>query len=239
MPLARSFRTVAFDLGGVLIDWDPRHLYRKIFGSDEAAMERFLAEVCTPQWNAILDAGRPFADGVADLVHRHPDQAGAIEAYRSRWGEMLGGANLETLAVMRELSLSGIPVYALSNWSLETFTETRDRFPFLAEFDGILISGEVGTCKPDPAIFHTFLERFGLAAETTVFLDDSPANVAAARSLGIEAIQFGGAGRLRIDLIARGFPLLNVPESDRAAGGTDTGDASAEGSPGPEARAGI
>jgi 2-haloacid dehalogenase len=199
---------VAFDLGGVLIDWNPRHLYRKIFGSDEAAMERFLSEVCTPVWNARLDAGRSFAEGVAELIREHPDQAEAIEAYRSRWDEMLGGAFSDSVEVMTELRRASVPVYALSNWSRETYAMTRSRFPFLDEFNGILISGDVGIGKPDPAIFREFLDRFGLVAESTVFIDDSSANVAVARSMGIEAIEFRSAAQVRRDLISRGFPLV-------------------------------
>jgi 2-haloacid dehalogenase len=198
---------VAFDLGGVLIDWNPRHLYRNIFGSDEAAMERFLSEVCTPVWNARLDAGRSFTEGITELIREHPGQAEAIEAYRSRWHEMLGGAFPDSVQIMRELRRANVPVYALSNWSREMFATTRDRFPFLDEIDGILISGDVGVGKPDPAIFREFLGRFGLVAESTVFIDDSSANVAVARSMGIEAIEFRSAGQVRRDLISRGFPL--------------------------------
>jgi 2-haloacid dehalogenase len=198
---------VAFDIGGVLIDWNPRHLYRKIFGADEAAMERFLSEICTPAWNARLDAGRSFAESIAELIREHPGEAEAIEAYGSRWEEMLGGAFEDSVQVMRDLRRLSVPVYALSNWSRETYSATRERFTFLDEFDGTLISGEVGVGKPDPAIFREFLDRFGLVAESTVFIDDSSANVAVARTLGIEAIQFHNAGRLRRDLASRGFPL--------------------------------
>jgi 2-haloacid dehalogenase len=206
-PAASRFTAVAFDIGGVLIDWNPRHLYRKVFGPDEAAMERFLAEVCTPAWNARLDAGLPFAEGIAELIRQHPSQAEAIEIYRSRWDEMLEGAFEDTVEIVRELRRANVPVYALSNWSAETYASTRRRFPFLDELDGTLISGEIGVGKPDPAMFRAFLDRFGLVAESTVFIDDSSANVAVARSLGIEAIQFRDAGQVRRELIARGFPL--------------------------------
>jgi 2-haloacid dehalogenase len=199
---------VVFDIGGVLIDWNPRYLYRKIFGSDEAAMERFLSEVCTPVWNSRFDAGRPFAEGVTELTREYPGQADAIEAYRSRWHEMLGGAFPDSVEVMRELRRANVPVYALSNWSREMYAVTRSRFSFLDEFDGILISGDVGIGKPDPVIFREFLGRFGLIAASTVFIDDSSANVAVARSMGIEAIQFRSAGQVRRDLISRGFPLV-------------------------------
>jgi len=204
--MTTPIETVAFDLGGVLIDWNPRHLYRRLI-DDEAAMERFLADVCTPEWNATLDAGRSFAEAVAQLVREHPEQADLIEAYRSRWPEMLGDGFPETLEIMRRLRSAGIPVYALSNWATETFPSTRSRFPFLDEFNGILLSGQAGVGKPDPAIFRMFLERFGLTAGTTLFIDDSPANVAVARSLGIQALLFQGAAQLESQLQTLGLPV--------------------------------
>ena len=208
-------RVVVFDLGAVLIDWDPRHLYRTLFNGDEAAMERFLAAVCTPEWNARLDAGRPFAEAVEELAGRHPNRARLIHAYRERWGEMLGGVFEGTLAILRELRRAGVPVYALSNWSAEMFALTRRRFPFLDELEGIVISGDVGVSKPDPAIFRHFLDRFGLQADEIAFVDDSPANVAAARGLGIEAIRFEDAAQVRRDLRRLGFPLRDAGDSPR------------------------
>lgn len=198
---------VAFDLGGVLIDWNPRYLYRKLFGTDEAAMERFLAEVCSPEWNSRLDAGRPWAEAVAELVKAHPDQAELISAYRVRWNEMLGGAFEGTVAIWRELRAAGLRTYALSNWSAETFPITRQRHGFLDEMDGILISGEAGVGKPNPAIFREFLARFGLTPGTTVFIDDWDRNVATATELGMIAVQFVDAARLRRDLRDLGLPL--------------------------------
>jgi 2-haloacid dehalogenase len=205
--MTTEITAVAFDLGGVLIDWNPRHLYRKLFGTDEAGMERFLADVCTPHWNARLDAGRPFAEGVAELVAAHPEQARMIEAFRSRWPEMLGGPIEGTVAILRELRGAGLRTYALSNWSAETFTITKPLYPFLADMDGILISGEVGVGKPDPAIFREFLTRFGLAAGATVFIDDHQPNLAAAAALGLRAIRFTDPDRLRADLRNVGLPL--------------------------------
>jgi 2-haloacid dehalogenase len=205
--MTTEITAVAFDLGGVLIDWNPRHLYRKLFGSDESAMERFLVEVCTPEWNARLDAGLPLADGVAQLAAAHPDQAELIAAYRERWFEMLGGAFEGTVAILREVRRAGIRTYALSNWSTETFPGTRALYPFLDEMDGILISGEVKVGKPDPAIFREFLARFGLTAAETVYIDDRPENVAVAADLGIRAVQFVDAARLRHDLRGLGLPL--------------------------------
>jgi 2-haloacid dehalogenase len=196
--------TVVFDLGGVLIDWDPRYLYRKLL-ADEAAVEEFLATVCTPEWNAEQDRGRPFAEGVAELVERHPAHAAAITAYRERWTEMLGGEVPGTVSVLAELRAAGVPLYALSNWSAETFRLTRGRFPFLEWLDGLVVSGEEGVTKPDRRIFELLIERFGLVPAATVFVDDSPANVSAARDLGMDAVRFRDAGALRRDLAARGL----------------------------------
>ena len=144
---------------------------------------------------------------MAQLAREYPEHAELIEAYRSRWPEMLGGCFPDTLEIMRRLRGEGIPVYALSNWAAETFSSTRDQFPFLDEFDGILLSGQVGVGKPDPAIFRLFLECFGLTAESTVFIDDSPANVAVARSFGIQALLFQNAAQLKRDLQALGLPV--------------------------------
>jgi 2-haloacid dehalogenase len=208
--MASPFRAVAFDLGGVLIDWNPRYLYRDLFRGDNAQMERFLAEVCNPAWNVGLDAGRPFSEAVEELVAAHPDQAAMILAYRDRWGEMLGGVFEGTLAIVRELRRAGVPVYALSNWAVETFALTRGKFPFLSELDGIVISGEVGVAKPDARIFEYALGKFGLATDELVFIDDVPANVDAAKQLGIEAILFIDAVSVRAALRRLGFPLVEA-----------------------------
>jgi 2-haloacid dehalogenase len=203
-------KAVVFDLGGVLIDWDPRHLYRKLL-ADEAAVEEFLATVCTPEWNAELDRGRPFAEGVAELVERHPEHAAAIAAYHERWPEMVAGDIPGTVEVLAELRAAGVPLYALTNWSAETFAITRGRFEFLEWFDGLLVSGEERVTKPDPAIFQLLLDRFGLDPTATVFVDDSAANVAAARRLGFDAIGFTGHEELRRELVARRLLPRSAP----------------------------
>jgi 2-haloacid dehalogenase len=195
-------KAVVFDLGGVLIDWDPRYLYRKLL-ADEAAVEEFLATVCTPAWNAEQDRGRPFAEGIAELVERHPAHAAAIAAYHERWPEMLGGEVPGSVEVLAELRGAGVPLYALTNWSAETFGVARERFGFLEWFEGVLVSGEERLIKPDPRIFRLLLDRFGLDPASTVFVDDSEANVAAARELGLDAVRFTGPGRLRRELAAR------------------------------------
>jgi 2-haloacid dehalogenase len=196
-------KAVVFDLGGVLIDWDPRHLYRKLLG-DEAAVEEFLATVCTLEWNAEQDRGRPFAEGVAELVERYPAHADAITAYHERWPEMLGGDIGGTVELLAELRAGGVPVYALTNWSAETFGIARERFEFLDWFDGVVVSGEERMIKPDPAIFQVLLDRFGLDPGATFYVDDSEANVEAARRLGFDAVRFTGPRQLRRDLAARG-----------------------------------
>jgi 2-haloacid dehalogenase len=203
-------KAVVFDLGGVLIDWDPRHLYRKLL-ADEAAVEEFLATVCTPEWNAELDRGRPFAEGVAELVERHPEHAATIAAYHERWPEMVAGDIPGTVEVLAELQAAGVPLYALTNWSAETFAITRGRFEFLEWFDGLLVSGEERVTKPDPAIFQLLLDRFGLDPTATVFVDDSEANVAAARRLGFDAIRFTGHEELRRELVARRLLPRSAP----------------------------
>jgi 2-haloacid dehalogenase len=207
-----STKAVVFDLGGVLIDWDPRHLYRKLL-ADEAAVEEFLATVCTPEWNAEQDRGRPFAEAVAELAERHPEHAAAIAAYHERWPEMVAGDVPGTVEVLADLRAAGVPLYALTNWSAETFAITRDRFEFLDWFDGLLVSGEERVAKPDPAIFRLLLDRFGLDPAATVFVDDSEANVAAARGLGIDAVRFTGPEQLRRELSARRMPARPAPSA--------------------------
>jgi 2-haloacid dehalogenase len=196
-------KAVVFDLGGVLIDWDPRYLYRKLL-ADEAAVEEFLATICTPEWNDELDRGRPFAEGVAELAERYPAHAAAITAYHERWPEMLGGAIGGTVELVAELRAGGVPVYALTNWSAETFGIARERYEFLDWFDGVVVSGEERMIKPEPAIFQVLLDRFGLDPAATFYVDDSEANVEAARRLGFDAVRYTGPRQLRRDLAARG-----------------------------------
>jgi 2-haloacid dehalogenase len=198
MPTAPP-TAVVFDLGGVLIDWNPRYLYRKLF-DDEAAMETFLADVVSPEWNGQQDSGRTWAEAVEVLSREHPEQRDLIAAYWHRWQETLGDAIGPTVAILEELRDAGVRLYALSNWSAETFPVARPRYPFLDWFDGIVISGEEKVAKPDPAIFRHLLDRYGLHPATTVFIDDSEANVRAAAAEGIVALRFVDAATLRGDL---------------------------------------
>jgi 2-haloacid dehalogenase len=196
--------TVVFDLGGVLIEWDPRHLYRKLFDAPDE-MESFLAEVTTAEWNAQQDAGRPWAEAVETLVAEHPERRELIEAFHLRWPEMLAGEIPGTVDVLTELRAAGIRLVALSNWSGEMFPFARARFDFLSWFEGIVISGEVGVNKPDRRIFEHLVERFGIEPAAALFVDDSPANIDAARALGFRAIQFTNATALRRELVRLGL----------------------------------
>jgi 2-haloacid dehalogenase len=197
---AHRRRVVVFDLGGVLLQWDPRFLYRKLFADDEAAMEEFLAQVCTVEWNERQDAGRRFADAVAELLPHHPAKADLITAFGSRFDEMIPGTIEGTVAILAELERAGVPRYGLTNWSAETFPPLRQRFPFLSSFDGIVISGEEGVIKPDPRIFRILLDRYKIAPEEAVFIDDNPKNAEAAAALGIHGIHFRSPELLRHEL---------------------------------------
>lgn len=204
VPMRGSPCVPVFDIGGVLLDWNPRHLYRKLF-ADEAAMERFLATVCTPLWNLSLDAGKPFAQGVAELVARFPEQAELIRAFDERWQEMVPRAFDDTVALLGELRARGRRLYAITNFSAEKLALERQRWPFLSWFDGMVVSGEVGLVKPGAAIYRCLLSGYGLAAGDCLYIDDAEINVAGARAVGMHAVRFETAARLRAELEAAGL----------------------------------
>ena len=198
-----DFTTVVFDLGGVLIDWNPRYLYRQLF-ADEAAMEDFLAQVCTPAWNDEQDAGRSLAEATALLIAAHPHHAHHIAAYYGRLGEMFGGPIAGSVAVLAELRRAGQQrLYALTNWSHETFPYARQTFDFLAWFEGIVVSGAERMRKPFPGIYRRLLERYALEPRQTLFIDDNLANVRAAEALGFTGIHFCSPEQLRAALVAQ------------------------------------
>jgi 2-haloacid dehalogenase len=192
-------RAVVFDLGGVLLDWNPRYLYRKLF-TEEEEMERFLSEICTMQWHHAHDLGVPPEQTMPPLIEVHPDYAEMIRAWTQRSEEMLAGPIDESVEILRELRQAGAPIYALTNMETWTYPGRRDRYPFLRWFDGTVVSGFEGVAKPDPRVFRLLLERFHLTAATTLLIDDSPTNVAAARRVGMQAIEFESAARLREQL---------------------------------------
>jgi 2-haloacid dehalogenase len=201
MAETRARRSVViFDLGGVLLDWNPRHLYRKLFNGDDAAMERFLACVCTTEWNERQDAGRTFAEATRELLPLHADKIDLIEAFGRRFGEMIPGPIEGTVDVLAELKRQRVPLYAITNWSAETFPPQRQRFAFLSWFEDIVVSGVEGVIKPDPRIFRILLERNRSAPEAAVFVDDVAANAAAASALGIHGIHFRAPDQLRREL---------------------------------------
>jgi 2-haloacid dehalogenase len=194
-----------FDFGGVLLDWNPRYLYRKLFPGDEPAMERFLAEVDFYTWNPHQDAGRPFSIAIAELCARHPHYCELIRLYAERFPETVSGAIAGTVEVLRRLHLAGYPLYGLSNWSAETFYRVRPSYAFFDWFQDMVISGEVGLIKPDPRIFHLLLHKVARPAEECLLIDDSPTNIGAAASLGFQTIQFHNPEQLAAELSARGL----------------------------------
>lgn len=196
---------VIFDFGGVIVDWNPRHLYRKLFGDDEEGMERFLAEVTTPEWNLRQDAGRPWAQAVAELTEAHPSQVDLITAFHERWEETLKGPIDDSITILHDLKKAGHPLYGLTNWSGETFPIARARYDFFNWFDGIVVSGDEGMIKPDPKLYETLLERYDIDPKRAVFIDDNKANVDAAEALGIHGIHFHSPAQLRAELVALGF----------------------------------
>jgi 2-haloacid dehalogenase len=187
---------VVFDIGGVLLDWDPRNLYRKLF-DDEREMERFLSEVCTLEWHDAHDRGKPAEESGPELARQHPEYAEEILAWGRRTEEMVGGEIADTVEVLRELKEAGVPCYALTNMEAETYPQRVERFEFMRWFDGAVVSGFEGIAKPDTEIFELLLERFGLSPETTLLVDDSSRNVRAARSIGMQTVEFRSASEFR------------------------------------------
>src|SRR5580692_9400700 len=193
-----------FDLGGVLIDWNPRHLYRKLF-QDEAAMEYFLANICTPEWNLQQDVGRTFAEACAALKLQSPSNAEMIDAWFGRFDEMMTGPIAGTVDILAELREREVPIYALSNWSAETFPFARRRFEFLQWFRAIVLSAEVHLVKPDPRIFQRFCEKVALLPEQIIYVDDLQHNVEAARRIGMYTVRFSDPAALREELVQLGL----------------------------------
>ncbi len=204
MTAARRRSVVIFDLGGVLLEWDPRNLYRKLI-ADEAECERFLAEVCHPEWNFQQDAGRSFAEAEAEAISRHPDKADLIRAWLQRFDEMIPSHIHGTVDILDRLHAKGTPLYALTNFGSETFKKTLPRFPFFRRFRGIVVSGDEKMLKPEARIYQLLCQRYDVRPETAVFIDDVPKNVAGASAVGIHGIHFRGPDQLEQDLKSLGF----------------------------------
>jgi len=197
---------VVFDIGRVLIQWDPKLLYSELF-PDPAERDRFLAEVCSDEWNRELDRGRSFAEGIAELVARHPRHETAIRAWDERWHDMVPGAIDGSVRLLEHLRASGVPTWAITNFSTEKYAEAIARFPFLTGFRDTVVSAHERLLKPDPAIYRVLLERNRLDPASCLFIDDVPENVAGARSVGMKAVVFTSPEGLARDLVEHGLPV--------------------------------
>jgi len=181
--------TVIFDLGNVLIPFNPRWLFRKML-PDEASIDAFLTETGFDAWNSQIDAGQPFAEGIASHSRKFPKYRSLFEAFFERWHETVGEPIAESVAIFRTLRQRGIRTYALTNFSAETWPLAVARFPLLNDFDGIVVSGIEGLIKPDPAIYRLLMQRYSIDPSRTVFIDDRIENVEAALGLGLKGIHF-------------------------------------------------
>lgn len=196
-----KIEAVIFDLGGVLVDWNPEYLYAKIFKNDAKKMTWFLNTVCTPAWNMEQDAGRTFEEGIEILTTAYPEYEPEIRSFFERWEEMIKSENKGTVLILNLLSeLNKVKLYALTNWSSETFPIAQRRFDFLKRFEGIVVSGEEKTRKPFSKIYEITLDRYGLRAENCLFIDDSFENIEAAKLLGFNTVHFTNALQLNMDL---------------------------------------
>lgn len=195
---------VLFDLGKVVLDWNPRYYYERFFAGDEAALAHFLDEVVAPAWIVEMDRGLPIAEAIGARQRLYPQHAELIGRWREGWPEMLRGEISGTVEILEELGSRGRRLYALTNFSHETWPVARARFDFLERFEHVVVSGEVGLVKPDPRIYRLAIERCRLQPARTVFVDDVPANVEGARAEGLLAVHFTTPERLRADLVKLG-----------------------------------
>ena len=198
--MTAKIQNIIFDLGAVLIDWNPRYLYQQIFQSREA-MEYFLAHVCTSEWNEEQDGGRPIREAESLLLDQFPHYKSEILAFYGRWTEMLGGpihGTVDILQGLKEKKQHGL--YALTNWSAETWPKTEERFAFLSWFDGILVSGKENMKKPDVRIYRAICDRYGLEPASTLFIDDNHRNIEAAQRLGLQTIHFASPAQMETEL---------------------------------------
>jgi 2-haloacid dehalogenase len=195
-----KIETIVFDLGGVLIDWNPRYLYRKIFSTEEE-ITWFMENICTSEWNDMQDAGRSFADATEELVKKHPQHEVPIRAWYGRFPETISGAiqpTVEVLSRIREKNAHRL--YALTNWSAESFPWAQQNFEFLSWFEGIVVSGQEKTRKPFADFYHILLKRYDIDPARTVFIDDNIKNIKGANEVGIKTIHFTGASELEMEL---------------------------------------
>ena len=189
-------KNIIFDFGGVLLDWNPRYLYKSYFNNDEE-MEHFLADICNGEWNIRQDAGRPFAEAVKELQAKFPEYAEAIQMYDDDWEKMLKCELPESIDLLKELKFMGYGIYGLTNWSAEKIGYAFANYSFFSLFDGIVVSGVEKVVKPDRKIYEILLERYSLKPGDCVFIDDNQDNVDMAKVLGINAIRFDNIGNVK------------------------------------------
>ena len=189
-------KNIIFDFGGVLLDWNPRYLYKSYFNNDEE-MEHFLADICNGEWNIRQDAGRPFAEAVKELQAKFPEYAEAIQMYDDDWEKMLKCELPESIDLLKELKFMGYGIYGLTNWSAEKIGYAFANYSFFSLFDGIVVSGVEKVVKPDRKIYEILLERYSLKPGECVFIDDNQDNVYMAKVLGINAICFDNIGNVK------------------------------------------
>jgi 2-haloacid dehalogenase len=204
--MTSRIETVVFDVGNVLLAWDPRHAFRSVF-DDPARMEWFLTEVCSPDWNRQQDGGRPWAEAEAEAIARHPGLAAEIRLYRARWHDMVPGLLEDGVAIHADLTRAGVPLYAITNFATDTFAEAQARFPVLTAFEGIIVSASERLLKPDVAIYRLLCDRYGLDPARCVFIDDSAANCEGARRIGMAAIHHNNGAVTRRGLADLGLPV--------------------------------
>ena len=192
-------RNIIFDFGAVLVDWNPHYVYDPYFGDPEKATW-FIENICTAAWNKELDGGKPFSQGVAELSAQYPEWAPEIELYHRNWKKMMGGAIPGMYDLVADLKQAGYGIYGLTNWASETFYTIVNDYPVFSLLDGMVVSGDVRLLKPDAAIFNCLLDKYGLKAEESVFIDDNAENVDGAIAAGLSAIRFTGAAALRAEL---------------------------------------
>ena len=193
---------VIFDLGGVLIDWNPSYVFDKMFGSDEEKKKHFFEKICTNDWNEMQDAGRPLKEATEELVAKFPEWKEYIEAYYGRWEEMLGGPIHETVEMLRQIKEDGnYKLYALTNWSAELFPIALERYDFLHWFEGRVVSGEEKIRKPSRKFYQLLLDRYHLQPSDVLFIDDNLRNIKAAEEIGMKTIFYKNPAQLKNELL--------------------------------------
>lgn len=203
--MTMNIKAIIFDYGNVLLEWNPRYVYKRYFPNDPEGMEEFLKEIDFMEWNTQQDKGRTFAEGVAALSKQFPHHAHLIQAYHDHWVDSIGEAYWDTVDILHQLKARGFPMYGLSNWSAETFPYAREKYNFFELFDDMVISGAVGFAKPEPEIFQILLDKIGRPAKECLFIDDSLPNIQQATTMGFRTIHFVSPSQLKVTLLQLGL----------------------------------